>query len=90
MTTPDIADLLHEPYPHPAVPVYDRTRDEFAMTALTGLLSGRAFWYTDASNYAKAAYIIADAMLAERNIMTPDELPADAKPEPPLKEKTNE
>jgi hypothetical protein len=67
--------LLHEPYPHPTVPVYDRGRDEFAMTALTGLLSGllsgRAFCNDDAPNYAKAAYIIADAMLAERSIMTP-------------------
>jgi len=51
----------------PTVRVYDRTRDEFAMAALTGLLASRAYWNTtDGFVYAKAAYTIADAMLKQR------------------------
>lgn len=39
-----------------------RLRDEFAMAALTGLLSGR--WNTD--TVARVAYSCADSMMAER------------------------
>jgi len=53
--------------PH-TVPVHhDRTRDEFAMAALTGLLASRTYWNkNDGLVYAKAAYTIADAMLKQR------------------------
>ena len=44
------------------VPVYDRTRDEFAMAALTGLLA--ANW--NPSIIPEQAYILADAMLKQR------------------------
>jgi hypothetical protein len=43
-------------------------RDEFAMAALTGLVSGRAGSHpSDQANYAKRAYEIADAMLKARS-----------------------
>ena len=45
-----------------AVPVYDRTRDEFAMAALTGLLA--ANW--NPSRIPAEAYALADAMLKQR------------------------
>jgi hypothetical protein len=54
--------LLHEPWPLPTVPVYDRTRDEFAMAALTGLLAQNC----NPSIVAEQAYTIADAMLKQR------------------------
>jgi hypothetical protein len=53
--------------PLTAVPVYDRTRDEFAMAALTGLLASiHSESPTDVRVYAKDAYAIADAMLKQR------------------------
>jgi len=49
------------------VPVYDRLRDKFAMAALTGLLAARSYHGTvDARVYAADAYILADAMLKQR------------------------
>jgi hypothetical protein len=50
------------PYPLASVPVYDRTRDEFAMAALTGLLA--ANW--NPSIIPEQAYTLADAMLKQR------------------------
>ena len=54
------------PIPLTTVPVYDRTRDEFAMAALTGLLAARFMTPSDGLFYAKTAYAIADAMLKQR------------------------
>jgi hypothetical protein len=51
------------------VPVYDRTRDEFAMAALTGLLASNArggLHGTPFALAAEAAYAFADAMLKQR------------------------
>jgi hypothetical protein len=50
------------PIPLATAPVYDRTRDEFAMAALTGLLT--ANW--NPSIIPEQAYILADAMLKQR------------------------
>jgi hypothetical protein len=50
------------PIPLTTVPVYDRTRDEFAMAALTGLLAQNC----NPSIVAEQAYTIADAMLKQR------------------------
>jgi hypothetical protein len=53
--------------PLPTVRVNDRARDEFAMAALTGLLAARSYrGTTDARVYATDAYILADAMLKQR------------------------
>jgi hypothetical protein len=54
------------PGPTPTVRVYDRTRDEFAMAALTGLLAARSYDTTDGLVYAGTAYTLADAMLKQR------------------------
>jgi hypothetical protein len=54
------------PYPLATAPVYDRTRDEFAMAALTGLLAARSYDTTDGLVYAATAYTLADAMLKQR------------------------
>jgi hypothetical protein len=52
-----------------AVPVYDRTRDEFAMAALTGILASNAgggLHGPPCALAAEAAYALADAMLKQR------------------------
>jgi len=55
------------PTPFSTVRVYDRTRDEFAMAALTGLVAARSYHGAiEASVYASDAYILADAMLKQR------------------------
>jgi hypothetical protein len=58
------------PIPLATVPVYDRTRDEFAMAALTGLLASNARGGLHHSSpfavAAEAAYAFADAMLKQR------------------------
>jgi len=57
------------PYPLTTVPVYARTRDEFAMAALTGLLASNARGGLHGSPFAvaaEAAYAFADAMLKKR------------------------
>jgi len=58
------------PTPLPTVRVYDKTRDEFAMAALTGLLaSNEGGGLHGPGRYALAAetaYAFADAMLKQR------------------------
>jgi hypothetical protein len=63
------------PIPFPTMPVYNRTRDEFAMAALTGLLAAQvrrdemndlAEGIIDGLVYAETAYTLADAMLKQR------------------------
>jgi hypothetical protein len=53
-------------------------RDHFAAAALTGLLGGRPEPYTDeyAGAFAKAAWLLADAMLAARGTTDHDAAPA--------------
>lgn len=48
-------------------------RDQFAMAALTGFTSCPAFDETNYDGYVKGAYIIADAMLAERQPDVPND-----------------
>ncbi len=46
-----------------------KLRDKFAMAALTGLLAlGSREWEIDEREVAKAAYILADAMLKARKV----------------------
>jgi hypothetical protein len=54
--------MMDEPFRLTTTPVRDRTRDEFAMAALTGLLA--ANW--NPSRIPAEAYILADAMLKQR------------------------
>jgi hypothetical protein len=54
------------PTPLPTVRVYDRTRDEFAMAALTGLLAANVDYDRQPEQAAKRAYTLADAMLKQR------------------------
>jgi hypothetical protein len=59
------------PGPTPTVRVYERTRDEFAMAALTGLLASNARGGLHGSPFAaaaEAAYAFADAMLKQREV----------------------
>jgi len=49
------------------MPVYNRTRDEFAMAALTGLLAHNGLPFGDDGFFvARHAYTLADAMLKQR------------------------
>ncbi len=62
--------LMHEPLRLTTTPVRDRTRDEFAMAALTGLLAANeGGGLHGPGRYALAAetaYAFADAMLKQR------------------------
>lgn len=55
----------------------ERLRDEFAMAALPGLVGGRSWDTTKFSDieiikqWAKSAYLVADAMLVQREINKP-------------------
>jgi hypothetical protein len=54
------------PGPTPTIRSFDRTRDEFAMAALTGLLAANVDYDTLPEQAAARAFTIADAMLKQR------------------------
>lgn len=61
-----VYDLWYR-HPNPLEPKAEKTlRDEFAMAALAGLLSGGTQW-DSAAKAAEAAYTAADAMLEARD-----------------------